>query len=124
MAVTTALVVSEVDSPARHPRRCTAKSKRSGKLCERYAMKGQRTCMMHGGKTPAALESAKKAMERADLELRGLTTKAVAVLEALLDTGESEAVVLGAAKDVLDRGGLKAKDRLEVEASITVTRPW
>jgi hypothetical protein len=80
--------------------------------------------MMHGGKTPAALESAKKAMERADLELRGLTTKAVAVLEALLDTGESEAVVLGAAKDVLDRGGLKAKDRLEVEASITVTRPW
>ena len=33
-------------------------------------------------------------------------------------------LVLGAAKDVLDRGGLKAADRVEVAASITVTRPW
>ena len=32
--------------------------------------------------------------------------------------------MLGAAKDVLDRGGLKATDRVEVETSITVTRPW
>ena len=33
-------------------------------------------------------------------------------------------LVLGAAKDVLDRGGLKAADRVEVAASITVTRPF
>ena len=33
-------------------------------------------------------------------------------------------LVLGAAKDVLDRGALKAADRVEVAASITVTRPW
>ena len=37
---------------------------------------------------------------------------------------DSEAVVLGAARDVLDRGGLKAADRVEVAASITVRRPW
>lgn len=112
-----------VDAP-RHPRRCTAKSKRSGNLCGRYAMKGQRTCMMHGGKTPASLAKAQEAMEKADRDLRGLTTKAVKVLEALLDTGNSEAVMLGAARDVLDRGGLKATERIEVDTSITVTRPW
>ncbi len=31
--------------------------------------------------------------------------------------------MLGAAKDVLDRGGLKAADRVEVAAAITVKRP-
>jgi len=37
---------------------------------------------------------------------------------------DSEAVVLGAAKDVLDHGGLKAADRVEVSTEITVKRPW
>jgi hypothetical protein len=120
----TALVETVDVRPARHPRRCTAKSKRSGELCGKYAMKGQRTCEFHGGKTPVALEKAQAAIELADLRLRGLTPKAVAVLEGLIDTGNSEAVILGAVKDILDRGGLKAKDRVEVEASITVTRPW
>jgi hypothetical protein len=120
----TSLVETSESRPSRSLRRCTAKSKRSGELCGNYAMKGQRTCAFHGGKTPVALEKAKRAIERADLALRGLTPKAVAILEGLLDTGASEAVVLGAAKDILDRGGLKAKDRIEVEASITVTRPW
>ena len=120
----TALVETSDVHPVRNPRRCTAKSKRSGDLCGNFALKGHRTCAFHGGKTPIALEKAKEAIERSDLELRGLSTKAVAVLRALLDEGNSESVMLGAAKDVLDRGGLKAKDRLEVEASITVTRPW
>jgi hypothetical protein len=80
--------------------------------------------MMHGGKTPASLAKAQEAMEKADRDLRGLITKAVKVLEALLDTGNSEAVMLGAARDVLDRGGLKATERIEVDTSITVTRPW
>ena len=45
-------------------------------------------------------------------------------LLARLLMADSEAVVLGAARDVLDRGGLKAADRVEVAASITVRRPW
>ena len=63
------------------------------------------------------------AMELADIRLRGLTPTAVDALERLL-MADSEAVVLGAARDVLDRGGLKAADRVEVAASITVRRPW
>jgi hypothetical protein len=86
-------------------------------------MKGQRTCATHGGKSPQAMAKAQIAMDTADLELRRLTPTAVKTLVKLLDA-ESEAVVLGAARDVLDRGGLKAPDRVEVAASITVTRPW
>jgi hypothetical protein len=79
--------------------------------------------MMHGGKTPASMAKAQEAMDRADFELRRLTPTAVQTLVKLLEA-DSEAVVLGAARDVLDRGGLKAPDRVEVAASITVTRPW
>ena len=86
-------------------------------------MKGQPTCHMHGGKSPQALAKAQAAMELADMRLRGLTPTAVDCLERLL-RAESEAVVLGAAKDVLDRGGLKASDRLEVATEIKVRRPW
>ena len=118
--MTEALVPTNGD---RDPRLCTAKSSRHQRPCRRWAMKGQRTCMMHGGKTPAAMAKAQDAMDRADLELRRLTPTAVKILVKLLNA-ESEAVVLGAVRDVLDRGGLKAPDRVEVAASITVTRPW
>ena len=57
------------------------------------------------------------------MRLRGLTIPAVDALERLL-RADSEAVVLGAAKDVLDRGSFKAADRVEVETAITVKRPW
>ena len=86
-------------------------------------MKAQAVCAMHGGKAPRAMAKAQAAMELADMRLRGLTTVAVDALERLL-RAESEAVVLGAAKDVLDRGGLKAADRVEVAAEIAVKRPW
>ena len=86
-------------------------------------MKGQTVCMTHGGLAPQNLLKAQAAIERADMRLRGLTMPAVDALERLL-MADSEAVVLGAAKDVLDRGGLKAADRVEVAAEITVTRPW
>lgn len=35
---------------------CTAKSKRSGVRCKRYAMKGKKVCAMHGGKTPVGAD--------------------------------------------------------------------
>ena len=86
-------------------------------------MQAQTVCAMHGGKAPLARAKAQAAIERADRRLRGLAIPAVDALERLLKA-DSEAVVLGAVKDVLDRGGLKAADRVEMGASITVRRPW
>ena len=70
-----------------------------------------------------ALARAQRAVETADLRLRGLTPDAVEVLEKLLHA-TSESVVLGAVKDILDRGGLKAAHRIQVDSEITVVRPW
>ena len=62
-------------------------------------------------------------IEIAELRLRGLAPRAVDVLERLL-TAESESVALGAANSLVDRSCGKARERVEVAASITVTRPW
>ena len=78
---------------------------------------------MHGAKAPLALARAQRAVEAADLRVRGLTPAAVEVLRELLHAN-SESVVLGAVKDILDRGGLKAAHRSEVDTEITVVRPW
>ena len=107
----------------RHARLCRAHSKRSGKLCERWAIKGQSVCATHGGKAPQALAKAQVVIERADMKIRGLAIPAVDAIERLLQA-ESEAVILAAAKDILDRGGLKAAHRIEVDTEITVVRPW
>jgi phosphopentomutase len=86
-------------------------------------MKTQAVCAFHGGKAPRALANAQRAAEAADLRIRGLTPDAVEVLKELLHA-TSESVVLGAVKDILDRGGLKASHRIQLGSEITVVRPW
>jgi hypothetical protein len=86
-------------------------------------MKAQTTCAFHGGKAPRALARAQRAVEAADLRVRGLTPEAVEALKELLHAN-SESVVLGAVKDILDRGGLKASDRIQLGSEIAVVRPW
>ena len=117
------LFLDQTEERPPHPRRCTATSKRSGKRCGKYAMKAQTTCAFHGGKASRALANAQRAVEAADLRVRGLTPEAVEVLKELLHAN-SESVVLGAVKDILDRGGLKAAHRIQVDSEITVVRPW
>ena len=84
------MVQTDGEAPARHPRKCTARSSRTKQPCERWAMKGQAVCMVHGGKAPQALAKAQAAIELADMRLRGLTTVAVDTLERLL-RADSEA---------------------------------
>ena len=110
--------------PERHPRKCGATSKQSQQPCERWAMKGQGVCMMHGGKAPAALAKAAAAIERADLQIRGLAPVAVAQLESLVTGADSEQVRLQAANSLIDRSVGRATERIQVAAAITVKRPW
>lgn len=43
---------------------CTAKSKRSQKQCERWAVRGKNTCPMHGGKSTGPRTKAGKERSR------------------------------------------------------------
>jgi len=63
-------------------------------------------------------------MQEAEARLRGLAGPAVATLEDLVTNAQSEAVRLGAARDLVDRALEKAVERVNVAAAITVQRPW
>ena len=118
------MVQADNPRPTRHQQKCTAHSTRTKELCNRWAMRGQTVCMMHGGKAPQAMAKAETMVELAELRLRNLAPRAVSELESLVTNATSEAVRLGAANSLVDRSLGKATERIHVAASITVTRPW
>lgn len=73
-------------------------------------MRGQRVCKMHGGKAPQALRTAAE-------RLAALVDPAITRLTKLID-GASDAVAFAAVKDVLDRAGYGAKQRIDIEVRI------
>jgi len=114
--------MDETSLARRDPRKCTA-TNREGQPCRKFPMRGGRVCRAHGGAAPQTKAKAAAMVELAELRLRNLAPKAVDVLERLL-TAESEAVALGAARDVTDRAVGKAKERIDVAAQVIVHRPW
>ena len=115
--------VKVTDIDQRDARLCIGHN-RSGRLCNKFAMRGQRVCKNHGGSSPQALARAAAAVELADLRLRNLAPRAVATLEDLVTNATSEQVRLGAANSLVDRSVGRATERIQVAAAITVKRPW
>ena len=107
----------------RDPRRCTAHN-RAGAPCGKFSMRGQTVCRNHGGSSPQALAKAAAAVELAELRLRNLAPRAVAELEALVTSADSEQVRLQAANSLVDRSVGRATERIQVAAAIVVNRPW
>ena len=113
--------VTDIDQ--RDPRLCIGHN-RQGQLCRKYAMRGQQVCKNHGGGSPQALAKAAAAVELAELRLRNLAPRAVAELETLVTSADSEQVRLQAANSLVDRSVGKPKERVDVAAQIVVHRPW
>ena len=111
------------DLAPRDPRLCTAHN-RAGAPCGKFPMRGQTVCRNHGGASPQAQAKAAEMVELAALRLRNLAPRAVAELEALVTGADSEQVRLQAANSLVDRSVGKARERIQVAAAITVTRPW
>ena len=90
---------------------CRAKAKSTGKRCRRWAMFGQKICMVHGGKAPQNIKSAKR-------RLLALSDPAISALDDVINTGQKvtdgpSAVVVRAALGVLDRTGLGPTQTIE-----------
>jgi hypothetical protein len=86
-------------------RRCRAKSHRSGERCKKAAINGGTVCQTHGGGAPQVKA---KAAER----LAALVDPAIDTLDKSMKV-DNPAVALAAAKDVLDRAGHKATDKVD-----------
>jgi len=91
-------------------RRCTAKSKTTGKRCRKPPIPGGGVCHVHGGGAP---QVRKKARER----LAALVDPAIDRLGVLVRDEDDKRVALAAAKDILDRCNLGGKKKVELEHS-------
>jgi hypothetical protein len=94
------------------PARCGAK-KRDGEPCRRFPLKGTNRCRLHGGASPQAQAKAReRILGAADLAAQRL-------IEFMNDKRVPWPVRLSAARDLLDRAGLGARNELTVEV-----KPW
>ena len=87
--------------------RCGKKT-RAGGTCGRWAMRGQRVCHMHGGKSPQALA-------KADERLRSLELPAIEIIGWLMRHADSDAVRFATARWLLEVLGHKATDKVQTD---------
>ncbi len=93
---------------------CSAK-RSNGTPCTRHAINGGRVCYVHGGAAPQV----KKAARDRILEM---VDPALAVLSRAMTLKPKEspsAIALAAARDILDRAGHKAIDKLQLSGEVT-----
>ena len=87
-------------------RRCTARSKRTGEPCKRFAIAGGNVCPMHGGAAPQTKAAAQE-------RIQAMVSPALSRIRQLMDGAESDSVKLQACRDVLDRAGLAGAQVLQ-----------
>ena len=99
------------------PRRCSARSRQSGKRCKNSSILGGRICRFHGGAAPHVQQ---KAAER----LLALEHPALDVFKRVLEDDEAHpehrALAIRVAESVLDRTGHKQPKKLEIESGQTL----
>lgn len=89
-------------------RQCTAMSKHTGQQCGRYAMKGLRVCVMHGGATRQAKAKAAERIQQASGYAADLLVEMMANPDIDVKTRTQ------IAQDLLDRSGVNAKTILQI----------
>lgn len=85
---------------------CTAHSSRTGEPCRAWARRGSNVCVTHGGRAP-------QVKAKAEDRIRSLVDRAIDRLDKLIDD-PSPSIALATVKDVLDRAGYAAKQRIEI----------
>ena len=96
-------------------RRCTSKAKQSGVRCKNYPLRGAKTCKFHGSATKRSKAKAHR------IQIEELIEPSLIKLKDMIEAkGTPPAVLLAAIKDVLDRGGLKAPQVIEIIARETL----
>ena len=101
--------------------RCTA-IKADGERCKRWSLRGAKVCIKHGGQLPDVKQHASAVVEAARLRIVGYSDEAVDVIADLMVNSAADKIRLDAAKDLLDRAGIKGS--LEIDVTVEqVTSP-
>jgi len=91
-----------------------------GKRCNRYSLRGTTVCLKHGAQLPSVQEHAAAVVEAGLLRLINHSDAFIDVIFDLSKNSDSDAVRLGAAKDGLDRAGLKPGTNINVTVETKV----
>ena len=94
--------------------KCTAR-KQNGEPCKAMAARGATVCRVHGGSAPQVKAAAARRIQNA------LDAAAKRLLGFAFDADVSESIALSAVNGILDRGGLSAKNQVEVGVEL---KPW
>lgn len=94
-------------------RRCHAKSKQSQQQCKRPAILGGFVCHIHGGGTPIALITAEQ-------RIRDLVDPSLNRIAKAIDDDDNPQLALAAARDILDRAGYKATEKVQQDGRVTL----
>lgn len=100
--------------PIPEEKRCTAnKAGSGGQRCQNAAIKGGKVCPAHGG---SAIQVRQKAQER----LLAMADPALNALVEIVTNGDEKltGTRLAAARDILDRIGLSATQKVETEVTV------
>lgn len=100
-----------------------------GTRCKKFGVRGtggantngKAMCFIHGGSLPPVKKMAEEQVMAARMKLIDNADAAVDVLLSLTQEGRADQVRLGAAKEILDRAGLKGAPELSVEVAHTVS---
>jgi hypothetical protein len=92
---------------------CLAK-RTDGTPCKAPVMRGSRVCRAHGG-------AAGHVREAARLRLAKLVEPAIGTVREMMLRGDSHTVRLKAATEVLDRAGIVAEQKVEVDNQVSIT---
>ena len=105
------LIARDTTNPMRasDPLRCSAHSKQTGKPCTKTPIPGGTVCRYHGGQAPQVKA---KALAR----LEALVDPAITRLAELIADRGFPSTSMAAVKDLLDRAGFKAPEKVEVTA--------
>ena len=87
---------------------CRAKSSQTGQPCRRWARVGSSVCPSHGGNAPQVKRAA-------DARIRDMAEgPALEALDALVRDVKNPSVRLAAARDLLDRAGFGARQKVDL----------
>lgn len=86
---------------------CTATRKVTGEQCQRFAISGGNVCWVHGGAAPQVRAAALR-------RIHSLVDPALEILAEAMAAGPTPEGVR-AARDVLDRAGYKAPEKITFE---------
>jgi hypothetical protein len=94
-------------------RRTCSRHRTNGEPCRALAIRGANVCYVHGGAAPQVKLAAEE-------RIRALVDPSLNRIAKAIDDDENPQLALAAARDILDRAGYKATEKIQQDGRVTL----